>query len=309
MRTLTQVAPSLKQTTVDEIEETADVLTERLSTQQSRLQELEDIVRDRVTNRKIAGLLPFVNELLTLRPDRPEVQKLKVQLEKHYVDDETTLRRLFEQEIPEIADGIITVNALARDPGHRSKIAVSCSDSRVDCVGACVGVDGNRIRVIVDELDGERIDIVRYDEDPKVLIANALQPAEVDQVLLCDMIGRAIVLVSDDQLSLAIGRRGQNVRLASKLCGWIIELMTVDELEQLIERAVTDFSALDGMTDDLAAAVVEQGYLSYDDLSTIDPYQMAEMGGLTLEQVDHIVVQAKTRMKDAEGVVRHQTDE
>jgi len=299
LQTLTQVAPSLKQTVVSGSEDTVDVLTERLSTKQSRLKELEGIVRERVGKREITGLLPIVNELLTLRPDRPEVQKLKVQLEKHYVDDETTLRRLFEQEIPEIADGIITVNALARDPGHRSKIAVSCSDSRVDCVGACVGVDGNRIQVIVNELDGERIDIVRYDEDPKVLIANALTPAEVDQVLLCDMIGRAIVLVSDDQLSLAIGRRGQNVRLASKLCGWIIELMTVDELEQLIERAVTDFSALDGMTDDLAAAVVEQGYLSYDDLSAIDPYQMAEMGGLTLEQVDQIVVQSKTRVEDA----------
>ena len=213
---------------------------------------------------------------------------------------------LFEQEIPEIADGVITVNALSREPGYRSKVAVSSSDSRVDCVGACVGVRGNRIRVIIDELNGERIDIVRYDEDPEILIPNALQPAEVDQVLLCDMIGRAIVLVSDDQLSLAIGRRGQNVRLASKLCGWDIEIMTADELEQQIERAVAGFSALDGMTDDLAAALVEQGYLSYDDLSVIEPDQMAEMGGLTLEQVDHIVVQAETRAEEAEVAAREE---
>jgi N utilization substance protein A len=120
------------------------------------------------------------------------------------------------------------------------------------------------------------------------------------------MIGRAIVLVSDDQLSLAIGRRGQNVRLASKLCGWDIEIMTADELEQQIERAVTGFSALDGMTDDLAAALVEQGYLSYDDLSVIEPDQMAEMGELTLEQVDHIVVQAETRAEEAEVAAREE---
>ena len=127
------------------------------------------------------------------------------------------VQRLFEQEIPEIADGVIMVNAIAREPAHRSKVAVSSSDARVDCVGACVGVRGNRIKNIVDELAGERIDIVRWSDDAETLIRAALQPAEVDQVLLCDMMGRAIVLVREDQLSLAIGRKGQNVRLASKL--------------------------------------------------------------------------------------------
>jgi N utilization substance protein A len=234
---------------------------------------------------------------------RPQGTRVKVVLSR---TRPRFVQRLFEQEIPEIADGVITVNALAREPGYRSKVAVSSSDSRVDCVGACVGVRGNRIRVIVDELNGERIDIVRYDEDPEVLIPNALQPAEVDQVLLCDMIGRAIVLVSDDQLSLAIGRRGQNVRLASKLCGWDIEIMTADELEQQIERAVTGFSALDGMTDELAAALVEQGYLSYDDLSVIEPDAMAEMGEMTLEQVNHIVVQAEARAEEAEVAAREE---
>ena len=119
------------------------------------------------------------------------------------------VRRLFEQEIPEIADGVISINELAREPGYRSKVAVSSIDQRVDCVGACVGVRGNRIKNIVDELAGERIDIVRWNDDPQALIPNALQPAEVDQVILCQMMGRAIVLVREDQLSLAIGRRGQ----------------------------------------------------------------------------------------------------
>jgi N utilization substance protein A len=210
------------------------------------------------------------------------------------------VQRLFEQEIPEIADGVIMVNAIAREPGHRSKVAVSSSDQRVDCVGACVGVRGNRIKNIVDELGGERIDIVRFNDDPETLIRASLQPAEVDQVLLCDMIGRAIVLVREDQLSLAIGRKGQNVRLASKLCGWDIEIMTNDELEEQIDRAVAGFSQIEGMTEELAQRLVEQGYLSYDDLSVIEPDALMEMGGLTEEQVDVITNQAEELAAKAE---------
>ena len=107
------------------------------------------------------------------------------------------VQRLFESEIPEIADGVITINSISREAGYRSKVAVSSMDSRVDCVGACVGVRGNRIKVIIDELAGERIDIVRYDDDPQVMIPNSLQPAEVDEVILCEQIGRAIVLVDE----------------------------------------------------------------------------------------------------------------
>ena len=210
------------------------------------------------------------------------------------------VQRLFEQEIPEIIEGIITVQAMAREPGYRSKVAVSSSDQRVDCVGACVGVRGNRIKNIVDELSGERIDIVRFSDDMQTLIPNALQPAEVDEVILCKMIGRAIVLVHDDQLSLAIGRRGQNVRLASKLCGWDIEIMTREELEEQIERAVGGFSELDGMADELAEILVGEGFLSYDDLSVIEPDDLMSMGGLTAEQTDHIVGQAEKRAEEAE---------
>ena len=229
---------------------------------------------------------------------RPQGTRVKVVLSRARP---RFVQRLFEQEIPEISEGVISINALSREPGYRSKVAVSSTDSRVDCVGACVGVRGNRIRSIVDELNSERIDIVRWDEDPEVMIPNALQPAEVDQVLLCDMIGRAIVLVREDQLSLAIGRRGQNVRLASKLCGWDIEIMTAEELDEQIDRAVTGYSALDGVDENLAGALVEQGYLSYDDLSVIEPDALAEMGGLTMEEVDHIVEQAETRAEEAEA--------
>jgi N utilization substance protein A len=228
---------------------------------------------------------------------KPQGSRVKVVLSR---TRPTLVRRLFEQEIPEIAESVIAINAMAREPGYRTKVAVSSSDQRVDCVGACVGVRGNRIKNIVDELAGERIDIVRWSNDPQVLIPNALQPAEVDQVLLCEMLGRAIVLVREDQLSLAIGRRGQNVRLASKLCGWDIEIMTAEELEEQIDRAVVGFCSLAGMTEELAQKLVEQGYLSYDDLSVIEPAALMEMGGLTAEQVDSIVEQAEQKAEEAE---------
>jgi len=209
--------------------------------------------------------------------------------------------RLFEQEIPEIADGVIEVRSMAREPGYRTKVAVSSSDQRVDCVGACVGVRGNRIKNIVDELAGERIDIVRYSEDMQVLIPNALQPAEVEEVILCSMLGRAIVLVREDQLSLAIGRRGQNVRLASKLCGWDIEIMTREELDESIERAVGGFCTIEGVDESLAEKLVGEGFLSYDDLSIIEPDALMEMGGLTQEQADVITQAAEVLAQQAEA--------
>ena len=211
------------------------------------------------------------------------------------------VQRLFEQEIPEIADGVIEVRAMAREPGYRSKVAVSSSDQRVDCVGACVGVRGNRIKNIVDELGGERIDIVRWSDDLQVLIPNALQPAEVEEVILCQMLGRAIVLVKEDQLSLAIGRRGQNVRLASKLSGWDIEIMTREELDEQIDRAVSGFSSLNGVAPELAEKLVGEGFLSYDDLSIIEPDNLMEMGGLTAEEGDAIVAQAEAKAAEAES--------
>jgi len=211
------------------------------------------------------------------------------------------VQRLFEQEIPEIIDGVIEVRAMSREPGYRSKVAVSSSDQRVDCVGACVGVRGNRIKNIVDELSGERIDIVRWDDNLDILIPNSLQPAEVEQVILCKMLGRAIVLVREDQLSLAIGRRGQNVRLASKLSGWDIEIMTQEELAESIDRAVGGFSELDGMEVEVAERLVEEGFLSYDDLSIIEPDALMAMGGLTEEQVDVIVTQAEEKAEAAEA--------
>jgi len=216
------------------------------------------------------------------------------------------VQRLFEQEIPEIAEGVIEIRAVAREPGYRTKVAVASTDQRVDCVGACVGVRGNRIKNIVDELAGERIDIVRYNDDMQILIPNSLQPADVDEVILCQMLGRAIVLVREDQLSLAIGRRGQNVRLGSKLCGWDIEIMTRDELDDQIEQAVVGYSELEGVADELAERLVGEGFLTYDDLSVIEPDILMEMGGLTTEQADAIVEQAEIKAEEAERAALEQ---
>ena len=212
------------------------------------------------------------------------------------------VQRLFEQEIPEIVDGVIEVRALAREPGYRSKVAVTSSDTRIDCVGACVGVRGNRIKNIIDELAGEKIDIIRWNDDLQVLIPNALQPSEVDEVILCQMLGRAIVLVREDQLSLAIGRRGQNVRLASRLCGWDIEIMTREELDQQLEQAIVGFCSIEGVTEEISDRLVAEGFLTYDDLSIIEPDALMEMGNLTEEQVDAIVEEAEARAEEAERI-------
>src|SRR5690606_7417269 len=162
---------------------------------------------------------------------RKSGQRIKIILSRTHPD---FVRRLFEQEIPEIAEHIIEIRAIAREAGYRTKVAVSSIDSKVDCVGACVGVRGSRIKNILDELGGERIDIIRYNESLQVMIPNALAPAQIEEVQIYPRIGRAIVLVREDQLSLAIGKRGQNVRLASKLVGIDIEIMTFDELTEEI---------------------------------------------------------------------------
>lgn len=221
---------------------------------------------------------------------RKSGSRVKIILSRIHVE---FVRRLFELEIPEVAERIIEVRSLAREAGYRSKVAVSCIDNNIDAVGACVGVRGARIKNITGELGDEKIDIVRWNDSLQVLVPNALQPAEVEDVILCPMLGRVIVLVRDDQLSLAIGKRGQNVRLASKLVGWDIEVMTREELDEQLERAVQAFAETPGVTADLAESLVAQGFLSFDDLSVIEPDQLAEMGGLTEEQCDIIVAHAE----------------
>jgi N utilization substance protein A len=217
-------------------------------------------------------------------------QRVKIILSRTHPD---FVRRLFENEIPEINDRTIEIKALAREAGYRAKIAVSSIDLKVDCVGACVGVRGSRIRNIVDELGGERIDIVRWNDSLQVMIPNALQPAEIEEVFLYPRLGRAIVLVKEDQLSLAIGRRGQNVRLASKLVGWDIEIMTHEELNEGIERAEGWFRQIPDVTDELVEVFIEEGFLSYTDLTFLEPAQLAELAGVTEDQADAMIAFAE----------------
>jgi len=210
------------------------------------------------------------------------------------------VRRLFENEIPEISDRTIEIKAVSREAGYRSKVAVSSIDTKVDCVGACVGVRGSRIKNIVDELGGERIDIVRWNDSLQVLIPYALQPAVVEEVFLYPKLGRAIVLVKDDQLSLAIGRRGQNVRLASKLVGWDIDIMTHDELNVVIEKAEGWFSLLPNVTSEMVEGFIEEGFLSYEDITYMEPAQLAEMTGLTEGQAEDLVAFAEEAAEQVE---------
>lgn len=216
--------------------------------------------------------------------------RVKIVLSRTHPD---FVRRLFENEIPEIQDRTIEIRAIAREAGYRCKIAVSSIDLKVDCVGACVGVRGSRIKNIVDELGGERIDIVRWNDSLQVMIPNALQPATIDEVFLYPRVGRAIVLVKEDQLSLAIGRRGQNVRLASKLVGWDIEIMTMDELNEGIGRAEEWFRTIPNVTDEMVDRFIEEGFLSFDDLTFMEPAELGELVGIDEESADDMIQYAE----------------
>src|SRR5580658_4056650 len=190
------------------------------------------------------------------------------------------IRRLFEREVPEVGERTIEIKALAREPGHRTKIAVSSIDTKVDAVGACVGVRGSRIKNIVDELAGEKIDIVRWNESSQVLISNALKPAEVAEVALCFELGRATVVVNEDQLSLAIGKRGQNVRLAARLTGWDIDILTPTEFSNGTQRLDQTLKQIAGITKEMIDKVIVLGLIDVRDLEEVGVGPLMEELGL-----------------------------
>jgi N utilization substance protein A len=190
------------------------------------------------------------------------------------------IRRLFEREVPEVGERTIEIKALAREPGHRTKIAVSSIDTKVDAVGACVGVRGSRIKNIVDELGGEKIDIVRWNESSQILISNALKPAEVAEVALCFELGRATVVVNEDQLSLAIGKRGQNVRLAARLTGWDIDILTPTEFQKGTQRLESTLKSVEGVTKEMVDKVIVLGLIDVRDLEEVGTGPLMEELGL-----------------------------
>jgi N utilization substance protein A len=187
------------------------------------------------------------------------------------------IRRLFEVEVPEVADRIIEVKAMAREPGHRTKLAVSSIDSKVDAVGACVGVRGSRIKNIVDELGGEKIDIVRWNESSQILIQNSLKPAEVVEISLCFELGRATVVVNEDQLSLAIGKRGQNVRLAARLTNWDIDILTPAEFSKSLDTMVSTLAQVEGISEEQVDRLAALGVISVFDVEEVGPEYLVEI--------------------------------
>jgi N utilization substance protein A len=203
------------------------------------------------------------------------------------------IKKLFEHEVPEIQDAVLEIRSVAREPGFRTKIAVYSNDQRVDCVGSCIGIRGNRIKNIISELNNERIDVVTWNPDLQLFVQEALKPAETEEVILCSMLGRAIVLVKQENRSLAIGRKGQNVRLASRLVGWDIEIMTREDLEELLEKTVENYKQIDGITSDTADKLVGEGFLSYDDLSIIEPEDLMQIGEIPMEKALSIIQQAE----------------
>jgi len=210
--------------------------------------------------------------------------------------------RLFEQEVPEIEDGVVAIQAISRDPGSRSKIAVISTDAAVDPVGACVGMRGARVQAVVNELHGEKIDIIEWTEDPAVFVVNALAPAEVERVLVDEDTNTIEVAVSEDNLAIAIGRRGQNVRLASEMTGWNIELMsTVDEKERRTEEissAKTVFQDGLDVDEDFAAVLVGEGFLSLEDLAYCSVEDIAAIEGFDEELAQELQKRARNVLLD-----------
>lgn len=208
----------------------------------------------------------------------------------------TFIKKLFEREVPEIQEGIVKIVAIAREPGSRTKIAVTSTDPNVDPVGACVGVRGSRISAVLQEIKGEKIDVVLYDKDPAKFVYNALSPAECTKVIVDSANKTLEVIVPDDQLSLAIGRKGENVRLASKLVGWRIDILSET---QYLRRQDPEFFKLlkvTGLSDETAGYLYEAGIKDLKTLVETPPEKIAQLTRLSEEDVKNILEKAKSAL-------------
>jgi N utilization substance protein A len=208
------------------------------------------------------------------------------------------LTKLFEMEVPEIAEGIVVIEAAAREPGGRSKIAVSSRDPDVDPVGACVGMKGSRVQAVVQELRGEKIDIVPWDEDPARFVCSALAPAEVSRVIIDEANHAMELIVPDDQLSLAIGRRGQNVRLAAQLTGWKLDINSESRVKEMREFANRSLGALPGVSEMLIETLYAHGFRQARDIAEANPEVLAQIPGMEVSKIPAMQEAAKSRMID-----------
>jgi N utilization substance protein A len=256
-------------------------------------------------NEQIAGQTHRLGERIRCMViDVKEVSnQVKIFLSRTHPD---FIRRLFDMEVPEIAENIIEIRALAREAGYRTKVAVASHDDKVDPVGACVGVRGSRIKNIVDELGGEKIDIVRWNDSSQVLIANALMPAKASEIALCFELGRATVVVGEDQLSLAIGKHGQNVRLAARLTGWDIDILTPNEYNQGIEQLTKCAKSVEAADDTVVDKLIALGVISILDLEdvgteplikelSIDAAVAEELVAAAVEETKRLAAESKSQ--------------
>jgi len=207
------------------------------------------------------------------------------------------MAKLFAQEVPEVYDGVIEIRAVARDPGSRAKMGVVSNDSSIDPVGACVGMRGSRVQAVVAELQGEKIDIIQWSPDDATFIVNALAPAEVSKVVMDEEDGRVEVVVPDEQLSLAIGRRGQNVRLASQLTGWQIDIMTESQESERRQRQFAETTALfqEALDVDevIAQLLATEGFSSVEDVAYVEPHEIAAIEGFDEDTAEELQARAR----------------
>jgi len=206
--------------------------------------------------------------------------------------------RLFEREVTEIAEGLVKIREVAREAGYRTKIAVASSDPRIDPVGACVGLRGNRVKTVVRELGGEKVDIIRWDPDVRIFVANALQPAKLSSVTVDEENQCVHVVVPEDQLSLAIGRKGQNARLAHKLTGWRIDINKhVEEariqFEDKIQHAIEALARIEGIGGDVAPVLVRNGFLSLEGILAAELEDIAALESVGPQRAAEILAAAK----------------
>jgi len=216
--------------------------------------------------------------------------------------DERYLVKLFEIEVPEIADGVIEIKSAAREPGSRAKIAVYTNDASIDPVGSCVGMKGSRVQNIVQELQGEKIDIVLWDEDVTRFVSNALAPAEVSRIVVHENNRKMEVVVPDNQLSLAIGKKGQNVRLAAKLSGWKIDIVSENALAQKTAAAIFNLMLVPGLTDTQAQYIYQSGFVSFQDVADAAIAELQEIPGFEKEEA------ATKLLKDSQALLKKYED-